>query len=134
MNKLDTKKRAAVVAALAEGCSVRATARMTGISKPTILKVLADLGPRARGSTVRRSWASAPAGSSVMKSGRSDTPKKRTSPKSARGNGASVTCGRGPLSTRTPSSAFRGRWGTGTVERLTPSCRTWRIGSRPACS
>ncbi len=44
MNKLTNAKRTAVVAALVEGNSVRATARMTGVSKPTILKLLADLG------------------------------------------------------------------------------------------
>lgn len=37
-------KRVAVVAALVEGNSIRSTARMTGVSKPTILKLLADLG------------------------------------------------------------------------------------------
>lgn len=37
-------KRVAVVAALVEGNSIRATARMTDVSKPTILKLLADLG------------------------------------------------------------------------------------------
>ena len=44
MNKLSTAKRAAVVAALVEGNSIRATSRMTDVSKPTILKLLADLG------------------------------------------------------------------------------------------
>jgi IS1 family transposase len=44
MNKLSTAKRAAVVAALVEGNSIRASARMTQVSKPTILKLLADLG------------------------------------------------------------------------------------------
>ncbi len=44
MNKLSTAKRAAVVAALVEGNSIRATARMTDVSKPTILKLLADIG------------------------------------------------------------------------------------------
>jgi IS1 family transposase len=44
MNKLATAKREAVVAALVEGNSVRATARMTNVSKPTILRLLADLG------------------------------------------------------------------------------------------
>jgi IS1 family transposase len=44
MNKLTTAKRAAVIAALVEGNSIRATARMTDVSKPTILKLLADLG------------------------------------------------------------------------------------------
>src|SRR5579872_3560142 len=44
MNKLPMAKRIAVVSALVEGNSVRSTARMTGVSKPTILKLLADLG------------------------------------------------------------------------------------------
>ena len=45
MNRLTTAKRVAVVAALVEGNSIRATARITDVSKPTILKLLADLGP-----------------------------------------------------------------------------------------
>lgn len=44
MNKLSTAKRVAVVGALVEGNSIRATARMTNVSKPTILKLLAQLG------------------------------------------------------------------------------------------
>jgi transposase len=44
MNQLPPAKRVAVVAALVEGNSIRSTARMTGVSKPTILKLLADLG------------------------------------------------------------------------------------------
>jgi len=44
MNCLDDTTRASVINCLIEGCSVRATVRMTGVSKPTILKLLADLG------------------------------------------------------------------------------------------
>ncbi len=44
MNKLSTAKRVAVVASLVEGNSIRATARMTNVSKPTILKLLVSLG------------------------------------------------------------------------------------------
>ena len=44
MNRLTTKKRAQVIAALVEGNSVRATCRMTGAAKGTVLKLLADLG------------------------------------------------------------------------------------------
>ena len=44
MNRLTTAKRTAVVAALVEGNSVRSTARMTNVSKPTILKLLVELG------------------------------------------------------------------------------------------
>ena len=45
MNRLTTAKRVAVVAALVEGNSIRATSRMTGVCKPAILKLLADIGP-----------------------------------------------------------------------------------------
>jgi IS1 family transposase len=44
MNQLDTTARARVVAALVEGMSIRATCRMTGVAKGTVLKLLADLG------------------------------------------------------------------------------------------
>ena len=44
MNRLTTQKRAQIVAALVEGNSLRATARMTGASKVTILRLLESLG------------------------------------------------------------------------------------------
>jgi IS1 family transposase len=44
MNRLSTKQREAVVAALVEGNSIRATCRMTGVSKNTVVKLLGDLG------------------------------------------------------------------------------------------
>jgi IS1 family transposase len=44
MNKLSTVKRVAVVSALVEGCSIRSTVRMTGVSKNTISKLLLELG------------------------------------------------------------------------------------------
>lgn len=44
MNTLNQQRRAAVIAALVEGNSVRATSRMTGVAKGTILKLIADLG------------------------------------------------------------------------------------------
>jgi len=44
MNKLTTEKRVQVVSALVEGNSIRATVRMTGVAKNTIVKLLADLG------------------------------------------------------------------------------------------
>src|ERR1700740_1006517 len=42
MNKLSTAERVQVLAALIEGNSVNSTVRMTGISKPTILKLIRD--------------------------------------------------------------------------------------------
>jgi len=44
MNELGTEKRERIVAALVEGNSLRAVARMTGIHRTTIMKLLCDLG------------------------------------------------------------------------------------------
>jgi IS1 family transposase len=44
MNQLSTERRAAVVAALVEGVSLRGTARLTGVARMTIEKLLRDLG------------------------------------------------------------------------------------------
>src|SRR5437762_2659733 len=44
MNRLSTEKRAALVAALVEGNSVRATARMTDVAFNTVLKFVVDIG------------------------------------------------------------------------------------------
>jgi IS1 family transposase len=45
MNRLTNEKRVAILHALCEGSSVSATSRMTGVSKVTVLKLLADIGP-----------------------------------------------------------------------------------------
>ncbi len=44
MNRLSTERRVQIIAALCEGASVNATARQTGVSKVTILKLLAEVG------------------------------------------------------------------------------------------
>ena len=44
MNRLSIASRVQVVASLVEGVGINATCRMTGVSKPTVLKLLADLG------------------------------------------------------------------------------------------
>lgn len=44
MNRLDTARRASVLKALAEGMSLRGTARLTGVARMTIEKLLRDLG------------------------------------------------------------------------------------------
>ncbi len=44
MNRLSTADRTRIVAALVEGNSIRATCRMTGAAKGTVLKLLADMG------------------------------------------------------------------------------------------
>ncbi len=44
MNRLSAERRCAVLQALVEGVSIRGTERITGVSKPTILKLLRDMG------------------------------------------------------------------------------------------
>src|ERR1039458_7758146 len=44
MNCLDTATRAQVIRCLIEGCSIRATVRMTGAAKNTVVKLLEDMG------------------------------------------------------------------------------------------
>ena len=44
MNYLSTEKRVAVLQCLVEGCSLRATARMTGVAKDTVVRVLVQAG------------------------------------------------------------------------------------------
>src|SRR5215203_397244 len=44
VNKLDAKARAQILHLLCEGSSIRAVTRLTGVSKNTISKLLADAG------------------------------------------------------------------------------------------
>jgi IS1 family transposase len=44
MNRLSIEERKQVIAALVEGNSIRATVRMTGVAKNTVVKLLNDLG------------------------------------------------------------------------------------------
>ena len=44
MNRLSNARRTQILAALCEGRSINATSRQTGVSKVTILKLLADIG------------------------------------------------------------------------------------------
>jgi len=44
MNRLDIFKRAQIIGCLVEGSSIRATCRMTGTAKNTVVKLLVDIG------------------------------------------------------------------------------------------
>jgi IS1 family transposase len=44
MNRLDSKARTAVISALVEGCSIRSTVRMTGVSKKCVMRLLVEAG------------------------------------------------------------------------------------------
>lgn len=48
MNMLKPERRFAVISALVEGASIRATSRMTGVAKGTILTFLAEIGIACR--------------------------------------------------------------------------------------
>jgi IS1 family transposase len=48
MNQLSVERRAAIVRCLSEGNSVRATSRLTGASRTTVLSLLVDLGELCR--------------------------------------------------------------------------------------
>src|SRR5580698_1348014 len=43
-NVISNEKKVAVITALIEGCSVRSTVRMTGVSKGAVLRLLASVG------------------------------------------------------------------------------------------
>src|SRR5712692_2041469 len=43
-NVISTAKKAAVISALVEGCSVRSTSRLTGVSKGAVLRLLVSVG------------------------------------------------------------------------------------------
>jgi IS1 family transposase len=44
MNRLDSTTQVRVINCLIEGCSIRATVRMTGVAKNTVAKLLTDIG------------------------------------------------------------------------------------------
>ena len=44
MNRLDSKTREQVIGCLIEGCSIRATVRLTGVAKKTVMRLLIEVG------------------------------------------------------------------------------------------
>lgn len=44
MNRLDSKTHTQVISAPLEGCSIRSTVRMTGVSKKTVVRLLVEAG------------------------------------------------------------------------------------------
>lgn len=48
MNVLKPEKKLAILSALVEGCSVRAAARMAGVEKKTVLRLLVSIGKRCQ--------------------------------------------------------------------------------------
>jgi IS1 family transposase len=44
MNRLSAQERSRVIGCLIEGCSIRATVRMTGVAKKTVMRLLVEVG------------------------------------------------------------------------------------------
>ncbi len=44
MNRLSTEKRVQILTCLVEGNSIRATSRIAGVAKNTVIKLLVDAG------------------------------------------------------------------------------------------
>src|SRR5579864_4139610 len=44
MNRLDSATRAQVISCLVDGCSIRATTRITGVCKKAVMRLLVDAG------------------------------------------------------------------------------------------
>ena len=59
-NVLSTAKRVQIVSALVEGVGIRATARMAGVSKDTVMKLWREIGEACAGSRT------APCGTSLQ--------------------------------------------------------------------
>ena len=79
MNKLTQAKRVQIIAALVEGNSIRATCRMTGAAKGTVLKLVVDLGKACAAYQDRVLRNLTCKKFSAMKSGASAMRKKRMS-------------------------------------------------------
>ena len=102
-----------MIAALVEGNSIRATVRMTGVAKNTIVKLLVDIGKACaeyQDKTLRNLPCKRVQGD---KYGPFATPGKRTYPTSKRAAPVMVMCG--PLwpPCLIPSSWFHGLWQIG---------------------
>ncbi len=69
INRLSAADRTRIVAALVEGNSIRATCRMTGAAKGTVLKLLADLGKPCAEYHDAHVRGSSPSGSSATRFG-----------------------------------------------------------------
>src|SRR5207249_4787698 len=48
MNRLDNARRSQVIRCLVEGTSIRATVRMTGVAKKTVMRLLCEIGEVCR--------------------------------------------------------------------------------------
>lgn len=134
MNRTSTEKRAAIISCLVEGNSIRATVRMTGASKNTVVKLLVDLGRACteyqdkvfRNLKCKRIqcdeiWSFVYA-------------KDKNLPEDLQGKTALAACGHGRRWIRKRNSFRAGLLAAVTPAPLTTSCTTWPGGCRIASS
>ena len=106
MNCLDSETRSRVVNCSIEGCSIRATVRMTGVAKNTIVKLLAVSGLLAVRTMIVMSEICGSAVCSAMRSGHSSAQKPRMSA-SRKNRRVGAMYGHGSGSTRIQNSSYR---------------------------
>lgn len=95
MNRISAIQSVRVIASLVEGNSIRATVRMTGVAKNTIVKLLDEISIRATFIKIASLAICSASESNAMRFGLSATPKKRTFPKTKRDCLDSATFGLG---------------------------------------
>lgn len=123
-NILSIERRAQVVSCLVEGMSTRATVRVTGVAKNTIVKLLAELGAAC---AEYQDAALANLDSKVIECDEIWSfcyAKQRTFPGSTRAPPATATCGRGSRLTSMPSWSRRGWQVSARKPTPTRSCPT----------
>jgi len=103
MNRLSTEKRATILGMLVEGNSMRAAARMAGVSFNTVSKLLLDIGEAAaryHDEHMRDLPCKTVEADEIC---RSSGRRPRTSPRATRTTRTTAMFGRGPPLTPTPS-------------------------------
>lgn len=94
MNKLSTERRVQILTCLIEGNSIRATSRISGVAKNTVVKLLVDAGKACAEYQDKTLIASA---FSVTKFGPSATPNKKIFQTNIEANLVMVMSGPGRL-------------------------------------
>lgn len=111
MHRLAHGHRVRLASRLTKGCSVRATVRMTGVAKKTVMRFLREIGGvcKSREDRVLRNLPCRHV-HLAERWGFNYCKRKASHPKSRRGLPALATCVFGPPSTRKPNCFLAGVW------------------------
>jgi hypothetical protein len=124
MNRLSTERRGQVISLLVEGMSIRATVRVTGVAKNTIVKLLAELEQACfeyQDLELRNLECPVIECDEIWSYCYS---KQRTFPKSTRASSVTAMRGPGRPSAPPPSWSCRGWSVSAPIGTPSPSCRT----------